>query len=146
MNRPAFTTTLFLSCMMAASVAMAGSEIVKCVDAAGHVVLTDQPCQGGTEIAFMPAPVEASVPMSDAPVAPSSSGIAASASSIARTATVERFAATTQERPRTVWAKRAAAMPTMSSDATTLRTARLNMQAADTASSLMRQQRLAGLN
>ena len=144
MNRPAFTTTLFLSCMMAASVAMAGSEIVKCVDAAGHVVLTDQPCQGGTEVAFAPAAVEVA---QDAPVAPASSSIAASASSTVRTVTVERFAAAAQERPRTVWAKRAApAMPTMSSDATTLRTARLNMLASDNATSLMRQQRVAGLN
>jgi hypothetical protein len=144
MNRPAFTTTLFLSCMMAASAAMAGSEIVKCVDAAGHVVLTDQPCQGGTSVPLAPAPAEASLPMSDAPAAAASAGVAASASSSARTATAERFAAT-PERARTVWAKRAA-MPTMSADATTLRTARLNMQAADTAASLMRQQRLAGLN
>ncbi|MEC5160593.1 MULTISPECIES: DUF4124 domain-containing protein [unclassified Janthinobacterium] len=135
MNRPAFTTTLFLSCMMAASAAMAGSEIVKCVDVAGHVVLTDQPCEGGTQIALTPAaaPVEAAA---EAPVAPASA---------VRTVTLERFAATTQGRPRVVLAKRAA-MPTMSADAATLRAARLNMQASDHASSLMRQQRLAGLN
>ncbi|MGB9110506.1 MAG: DUF4124 domain-containing protein [Telluria sp.] len=31
----------------AAPAAMAGNEIVKCVDAAGHVTLTDQPCDSG---------------------------------------------------------------------------------------------------
>jgi hypothetical protein len=30
-----------------APAAMAGNEIVKCVDASGHVTLTDQPCEGG---------------------------------------------------------------------------------------------------
>jgi hypothetical protein len=27
---------------------MAGNEIVKCIDASGHVTLTDQPCEAGT--------------------------------------------------------------------------------------------------
>jgi hypothetical protein len=30
-----------------APAAMAGNEIVKCVDASGHVTLTDQPCEAG---------------------------------------------------------------------------------------------------
>lgn len=36
-----------LSATMAAPSAMAGNEIVKCVDTAGHVTLTDQPCETG---------------------------------------------------------------------------------------------------
>lgn len=36
-----------LSAAMAAPAAMAGNEIVKCVDTAGHVTLTDQPCEAG---------------------------------------------------------------------------------------------------
>jgi hypothetical protein len=36
-----------LSAAVAAPVAMAGSEIVKCVAADGQVTLTDQPCEGG---------------------------------------------------------------------------------------------------
>jgi hypothetical protein len=36
-----------LSAAMAAPAAMAGNEIVKCIDANGHVTLTDQPCEGG---------------------------------------------------------------------------------------------------
>ena len=31
-----------------APAAMAGNEIVKCVDASGHVTLTDQPCEAGS--------------------------------------------------------------------------------------------------
>jgi hypothetical protein len=37
-----------LSAAVAAPVAMAGNEIVKCVDGEGHVTLTDQPCDTGS--------------------------------------------------------------------------------------------------
>lgn len=43
---------------MAAPAAHAGSDIVKCVDGAGRVTLTDQPCDSGTttvRLASMPA-------------------------------------------------------------------------------------------
>jgi hypothetical protein len=36
-----------LAAAVAAPVAMAGNDIVKCVDADGHVTLTDQPCDTG---------------------------------------------------------------------------------------------------
>jgi hypothetical protein len=36
-----------LAAMAAAPAALAGSEVLKCVDAAGHVTLTDQPCEAG---------------------------------------------------------------------------------------------------
>ncbi|MDB5745762.1 MAG: hypothetical protein JWP72_610 [Massilia sp.] len=38
---------LALAAFAAAPAALAGSEILKCVDSAGHVTLTDQPCEGG---------------------------------------------------------------------------------------------------
>jgi hypothetical protein len=37
-----------LSAAVALPSAMAGNEIVKCVDASGHVTLTDQPCEAGS--------------------------------------------------------------------------------------------------
>jgi hypothetical protein len=37
-----------LSASMAAPAAVAGNEIVKCIDTSGHVTLTDQPCEAGT--------------------------------------------------------------------------------------------------
>jgi hypothetical protein len=37
-----------LSASVAAPAAMAGNEIVKCIDSSGHVTLTDQPCEAGT--------------------------------------------------------------------------------------------------
>ncbi len=44
MKRPACKLSLILACALAAPVALAGSEIVKCIDSTGHVTLTDQPC------------------------------------------------------------------------------------------------------
>jgi len=37
-----------LSASVAAPAAVAGNEIVKCIDSSGHVTLTDQPCEAGT--------------------------------------------------------------------------------------------------
>lgn len=37
------------SAAVTAPAAMAGNEIVKCIDTSGHVTLTDQPCEAGTE-------------------------------------------------------------------------------------------------
>jgi hypothetical protein len=36
-----------LSTALATPAAMAGNEIVKCIDASGHITLTDQPCEAG---------------------------------------------------------------------------------------------------
>jgi hypothetical protein len=165
MNRPAFTTTLFLGCMIAASASLAGTDVVKCVDAAGHIVLTDQPCAGGSEILATPtlapapalAPAAAIEPMAapagpafaaaaPAAVAPAAVAPAAVAPAAVRTVTVERYAATPREAPRSAWAaKKIQPAAPMSSDAATLRTARQNLQAMDQAAAQMRQ-RLAGLN
>jgi hypothetical protein len=37
-----------LSASVATPAAIAGNEIVKCIDSSGHVTLTDQPCEAGT--------------------------------------------------------------------------------------------------
>lgn len=37
-----------LAAALAAPAAHAGADIVKCVDSAGHITLTDQPCDGGS--------------------------------------------------------------------------------------------------
>jgi hypothetical protein len=54
MKRPASQlplAQLFLSfaALAATPAALAGSEVLKCVDAAGHVTLTDQPCESGAQ-------------------------------------------------------------------------------------------------
>ncbi|QOL48049.1 DUF4124 domain-containing protein [Massilia litorea] len=49
MKRLASQLTLVFTAIAAAPAALAGSEILKCVDAGGHVTLTDQPCEGGSQ-------------------------------------------------------------------------------------------------
>ncbi len=39
--------SLLIAALLAAPAAMAGNDIVKCVDTAGHVTFTDQPCPAG---------------------------------------------------------------------------------------------------
>jgi hypothetical protein len=41
--------SLVLAALAAAPAALAGSEVLKCVDASGHVTLTDQPCEAGSQ-------------------------------------------------------------------------------------------------
>lgn len=47
MKRSARLMSMIAAAVLAAPAAMAGSDIVKCVDSSGHVTLTDQPCDGG---------------------------------------------------------------------------------------------------
>lgn len=47
MKRPVTLLSIIAATWLAAPVAMAGNDILKCVDAQGHVTLTDQPCEGG---------------------------------------------------------------------------------------------------
>jgi hypothetical protein len=47
MKRLASRLSFALAVLAAAPAALAGSEVLKCVDAAGHVTLTDQPCESG---------------------------------------------------------------------------------------------------
>lgn len=49
MKRLASQLTLIFAAVAAAPAALAGSEILKCVDAGGHVTLTDQPCESGAQ-------------------------------------------------------------------------------------------------
>lgn len=49
MKRPVKLLSIFAAAALSASMAsaIAGNEVVKCVDSAGHVTLTDQPCDAG---------------------------------------------------------------------------------------------------
>ena len=49
MKRLASQLSLVFAAIAAAPAALAGSEILKCVDAGGHVTLTDQPCESGAQ-------------------------------------------------------------------------------------------------
>ena len=47
MKRLASQLSLIIAALAATPAALAGSDILKCVDGAGHVTLTDQPCESG---------------------------------------------------------------------------------------------------
>ena len=53
MKRLASQLSLMLAAIAALPAALAGTEILKCVDSAGHVTLTDQPCQGAVRVTRM---------------------------------------------------------------------------------------------
>lgn len=75
MHCKAIRHTIFAAGMMFVSSTFAGTEINKCTDSAGHVTLTDQPCNAeATQVALTaaaPAPAEAvaEVAAQDAPPA-----------------------------------------------------------------------------
>jgi hypothetical protein len=50
MKRPSRLMSMIAAAALSAAVApaaLAGNDIVKCVDASGHITLTDQPCESG---------------------------------------------------------------------------------------------------
>ncbi|WP_020654153.1 DUF4124 domain-containing protein [Massilia niastensis] len=58
MKRQLCQLSLILAAGLAAPATFAGADIVKCIDNAGHVTLTDQPCTNGAvtvRMASMPA-------------------------------------------------------------------------------------------
>jgi hypothetical protein len=116
----------------AAPAAWAGSEIVRCVDAAGHVTLTDQQCDPGaamTPMATQPA-------MTTEPAANPVQGQAQ--------AQVERFPAPRALPRRSQWRAPPARQAALARDVATLKEARLQLMAIDEARP--HQPRLAGIN
>jgi hypothetical protein len=72
MKRLASQLTLVFAAVAATPAALAGSEILKCVDAGGHVTLTDQPCEAGaqaTRLVSVAAAERASAPAEGQPLA-----------------------------------------------------------------------------
>lgn len=67
MKRLASRLTLSLAVLAAAPAALAGSEILKCVDSAGHVTLTDQPCEAGARVTRLGSAAGANTAAADQP-------------------------------------------------------------------------------
>jgi hypothetical protein len=68
MNRPVTLLSIIAAAWLAAPVAMAGNDIVKCVDPQGRVTLTDQPCESGASATRLV--LDAGAPVADAAPAP----------------------------------------------------------------------------
>lgn len=135
MNRHAFDSTLLLASMLIASGAFAGSEITKCIDAAGHITLTDQACEDGSAAASMSAVASESAAPEDVPAAAPASRVVPERVVVAPAKLGGAMRGKARPVPRRSFAL----------DVAMLKVARLNLQLADHAASVMRQQRLAGM-
>lgn len=132
--------TLFLAGLLVGTAAQADPELRRCIDPAGHVTLTDEPCQQDDAVA---PPQSESAEAAD---------VSASSSPVADPVKVNKPAPRQRAQldPAAVarqseWAKNAAAHR-FSPDAETLKAARLNLQMRDDISLAQRRQRLAGIN
>lgn len=134
MNCHAVPGTLILAGMLCASSALAGTEVIKCTDRAGHVTLTDQPCQPGTEQEpLAPAAEPPGVELNGAPLP-----------AAIRTAP-QRYLVTAlppARRPLPA-VKSAAPAQLLAGDVATLKAARLNMLLMDNGVVALRQQGIA---
>jgi hypothetical protein len=138
MNRQTIRSSIFFTAMLAASAAFAGGDIVKCVDQAGKVTLTENQCSEGVQTVLVTG---------DAPAVASE---AAAADPTVQAAPARRAVQRLSYAPVAIqhdnWtAPKSMARP-LARDVETLKAARISMQVLDEASSTSRHQRLAGLN
>lgn len=143
MKRQASQLSLILAALAFAPMALAGSEIVKCTDASGHVTLTDQPCGAdatSVRLSTTPSVAAAEVvldethPAADASEEP----VAAPAAS-----PIERHTTHALVRQASWKMSPAPSSRPLSNDVATLKAARLQLLMMDSAAK--RQPRLAGL-
>ncbi|MBC7860935.1 MAG: hypothetical protein H7Z39_19610 [Burkholderiaceae bacterium] len=132
--------TLFLASLLVGTAALADPELRRCIDPAGHVMLTDEPCHQD-EVVAAPEPAAAEA----ADVAASTSP-AADVVKVEKRLPRQRVQITPAAAARqSEWAKNAAGHR-FSPDAETLKAARLNLQMRDDVSLAQRRQRLSGIN
>jgi hypothetical protein len=152
MKRHASQLSLILAALAFAPVALAGSEIVKCVDSAGHVTLTDQPCSGNAvTVRLAPAPASPAADESardiTEPEADSALAAAPQAGAVERDPVgrdpVERHTTRALLRQANWKTPPAPRSRPLARDVATLKEARLQMMMLDSAAK--RQPRLAGL-
>lgn len=124
-----------LCAVLLAAPAHAGGDIIKCVDAEGHVTLTDGACDSGVATMLVAA---------TAPMAPGQRATAA----IERVAVHAGAVGPAVSAPAAARERASTARPRLmlAGDVATLRAARSSLRALDDAAASMRQQRLAGLN
>jgi hypothetical protein len=136
MKYPACQLSLILLAACAAPAALAGPDILKCVDRNGHVTLTDQPCPAGSRIALVIADGAAGSPAAPGTAQAGPSGAAGATGSggdepaPGATPALEHYPlppAPPRSRQRPAPAKRTP----LSRDETTLKAARMKMLLID---------------
>lgn len=139
MNRQTFRSSIFITAMFAASAAFAGGDIVKCVDQAGKVTLTENQCSEGVQTVLVTG---------DAPAVATEASATDATLTVAPVArrTIQRVAYTPAAIQHDSWTAPKSNGRPLARDVETLKAARLSMKVLDEASSTSRHQRLAGLN
>jgi hypothetical protein len=142
MKRHASQLSLILAAFAFAPAALAGPEVVKCTDPAGHVTLTDQPCESNAatvRLSQVPA-----VPEAEALVVSDEAEAGAELAAAAHRFPVERHVAAPGLLRQANWkTPPAPGSRLLARDVATLKQARLQLQMMD--STAKRQPRLAGL-
>lgn len=137
MNRNTLRSSIFITAMLAASAALAGADIVKCVDQDGRVTLTDSQCSAGVQTLVVAGSADAPPAADDSAALP--------AAPVARR-TIQRVVLASAQLRHDNWSSQRPKTKMFARDIETLKAARLSMQVLDEASATLRHQRLAGLN
>jgi hypothetical protein len=143
MRHAACQLSLILAAIAAAPAALAGPDILKCVDRNGHITLTDQPCAPGstTQRLVMPDEIPANRGASGAAGTTSSGGFDTTPAPAANQPP-GRYQAPAPLPPRGKWRAPAAKRAALSRDEATLKAAHLQLLIKDGT----RQGGLAGLD
>jgi hypothetical protein len=132
MRHPACQISLILAALAAAPAALAGPDILKCVDRNGHITLTDQPCAPGSSTQRLVLP-------DDTPTSQGTSGAAGTTSSggfepvpaPAASQRPEHYEGPAPVPPRGKWRPPAAKRSALSRDEATLKAAHLQLLIKD---------------
>ncbi|WP_296950088.1 DUF4124 domain-containing protein [uncultured Massilia sp.] len=120
--------SLLIAALLAAPAAMAASDIVKCVDAAGHVTFTDQPCPAGataTRLAQDGAAAYGGSGTGGDTGASGPDGPSATATAAAPAPALQRYVLPPADMRHAAWKQRAAERPaSLARDIATLKEAR----------------------
>lgn len=131
------TLSLILAALAAAPAALAGSDILKCVDGAGNVTLTDQPCESGARATRMSVASPSSSPSGSPSGSPAAQDagpaiVDATPAAEAHPMAVQRFAASPRMQQQHDWRPR---MPPrdrpLARDVATLKAARAQLLLSD---------------
>lgn len=145
MNRTTIARTIFISAFMLSASAHAGNDIVKCVDRAGRITLTDEACPDNAQVVSVLATASSAGAIINSAVAISADG-AYSPATAPRATRIERYTLARLPVVRhDMPLKRTPIAAGLNRDVMTLKAARLTMRMLDTTAQAARSQRIAGL-
>lgn len=128
MKRLASQLSLMLAAIAALPAAQAGTEVLKCVDSAGNVTLTDQPCESGARATRMTTGSEPTSTSASYGSSGTGSATASGGGSEPQAAPLQRYAATPRMQQQHDWRPRLPARDRpLARDVATLKAARAQL-------------------